>query len=370
MGFNGNFGHDDGYNYISEYDTTCSKKLTEVEFGGQYDGYRYHGTIEAKDVYYMDESLDGKYYAAFHTPDLSRYSAYVFGCYGKRLENIRKTDTANMGIFRIYKADSIGENYTVAQFLFPHPTTTEDCPFKIEEAKDIIQNRMPFRFGQHHLYMQNVYGKDLNISDPKTLQYYCFSRNLDNISATDCAPNDTFYLGYPLERAFWCNDDKNVLIFGDSTNTVSVLETTNYTKVNEITLASSNGRVLSHWQVFPQYDMIVGYNDFDADHDGSIEIFKISGIAGVNDEETITSVLYPNPATQSATLELNLPSSNEIDLDISDLSGRVLRTQNCGRLASGVNSIAINTSALSSGSYFVTARGNNYSKTFKLIINK
>ena len=93
--------------------------------------------------------------------------------------------------------------------------------------------------------------------------------------------------------------------------------------------------------------------------------------AGINEINLVENTkLYPNPAQNSATLELSLVQDSKVNISIYDLSGKEINTIFNGTLNSGKNEIEINTSNLSNGIYYTKISNKNSVKTIKLSISK
>lgn len=80
-----------------------------------------------------------------------------------------------------------------------------------------------------------------------------------------------------------------------------------------------------------------------------------------------SSVLFPNPAKNNATLNINLLNSSQVQVDIMNTMGQVVRTT-VVEAAAGTNSIKINLNGLASGLYMVNVKVDNASSTKKLLI--
>jgi len=71
--------------------------------------------------------------------------------------------------------------------------------------------------------------------------------------------------------------------------------------------------------------------------------------------------LYPNPASSEVTVHLNLINASNVQLDIVDMSGRVVYTSATENVASGDQIMRISTANFAAGIYTVriqTATGN------------
>ena len=80
-------------------------------------------------------------------------------------------------------------------------------------------------------------------------------------------------------------------------------------------------------------------------------------------------VLYPNPATDNLSIIINAKSSNKGQVNVLDITGKVLSSQNI-TLENGNNVINQNTNDLTSGIYFVQVKYNESFITKKLVVIK
>lgn len=78
--------------------------------------------------------------------------------------------------------------------------------------------------------------------------------------------------------------------------------------------------------------------------------------------------LYPNPASNSASLIYDLPSSANVTLRIADVTGKEIMSINEGNKAAGKQAITISTATLTNGIYFYTLTAGDASVTKKLVI--
>jgi hypothetical protein len=85
-----------------------------------------------------------------------------------------------------------------------------------------------------------------------------------------------------------------------------------------------------------------------------------------NEFVTVGNV-FPNPTNGTATVEFALNASAEVALEVLDITGKVVYTNNAGTLNSGANSITVDASAFQAGVYYVNILTNGTSVTKKLI---
>ena len=92
---------------------------------------------------------------------------------------------------------------------------------------------------------------------------------------------------------------------------------------------------------------------------------------GINETSTeISGVsIYPNPSSSSVNLEMNIANASEVSIQVTDLSGKVVATQNLGFLPLGKNQTTIQSASFNNGLYYVTISSNGTSVTKKFIKN-
>lgn len=151
-----------------------------------------------------------------------------------------------------------------------------------------------------------------------------------------------------------------VLLFGFGLSSLHAQETTLSTGGD----ATGNGSLsYSIGQVF--YVTNSGINGTVAQ--GVQQAYEISSVVGVQEYDVITLgfEVYPNPAIDYLTLDLNDFSINELDYVLYDLSGRVLANE-----ALNQNKTIIEMMNFPPSTYFLkVSDGTSIMKTFKIIKN-
>lgn len=106
---------------------------------------------------------------------------------------------------------------------------------------------------------------------------------------------------------------------------------------------------------------------FEFESDGGNDIYiddiNIQGATGVVEAEDGISAfnVFPNPANDNSTVEFSINESQNMNVDIVDLNGKIVQSVHSGNLAAGMHRMPINVAELSSGMYFVrlqNAEGN------------
>lgn len=78
--------------------------------------------------------------------------------------------------------------------------------------------------------------------------------------------------------------------------------------------------------------------------------------------------VYPNPATDNATVSFNLNNASDVKVVVTDLAGNAVYTNNVANAAAGKYEFAINTAEMAAGVYTVNFTANNSVVTKKLVI--
>jgi hypothetical protein len=85
--------------------------------------------------------------------------------------------------------------------------------------------------------------------------------------------------------------------------------------------------------------------------------------AGLSEEAISNVVVSPNPVNELATFTFNTNGSNEVNISLFDLAGKMVASTN----VSNVNAVGLNTSDLNSGTYIYSIKAGESTVTGKLI---
>jgi len=94
------------------------------------------------------------------------------------------------------------------------------------------------------------------------------------------------------------------------------------------------------------------------------------GAVGVSENalsSAVNSIIYPNPASNNATLNIDLKDNMDVDVVVLNTIGQVVKTSKAQGLA-GENNINVDLTGLSSGIYMVNVKVGNSTSTKKLIV--
>lgn len=91
----------------------------------------------------------------------------------------------------------------------------------------------------------------------------------------------------------------------------------------------------------------------------------------VNENENVFGMgVHPNPANAEANVTFSLNNTADVNVTVTDLSGKVVYTNALGNVAAGTTEVSLNTTALSNGVYMINVAADNAVSTEKLVIRK
>jgi len=88
------------------------------------------------------------------------------------------------------------------------------------------------------------------------------------------------------------------------------------------------------------------------------------------DRNATQLVFAPNPAKEFTTLELNISRSEDVNIFVRDLNGRLIKQMKLNKMPSGKHDIRIDTETLANGNYIVTVQMGATLKSGKLLVAK
>jgi PKD repeat protein len=103
-----------------------------------------------------------------------------------------------------------------------------------------------------------------------------------------------------------------------------------------------------------------------------IDNININGIVGVDEinKEVAGLNVYPNPANNSTQLSFTLSNSQDVTVVVTDLSGRVVKTELFANRVAGGNIIDLPLDAIADGMYMVSIKSENAIATQRLVVRK
>ena len=94
----------------------------------------------------------------------------------------------------------------------------------------------------------------------------------------------------------------------------------------------------------------------------------LSNPTGIEANSSSTFSIFPNPAENSFAIQFNIESESNIEILLSDISGRAVMQKNCGKLNSGNQNIAIDVE-LADGIYWVNVISNQGNRIQKICVH-
>lgn len=94
---------------------------------------------------------------------------------------------------------------------------------------------------------------------------------------------------------------------------------------------------------------------------------------GINEKDIQNAVLHqniPNPAVGSTSVNFEIVKANEVSLSVYDVTGKLIKSINQGKLSAGMHSITLETSDIDAGVYFYTLTVGDQTLTKKMTIMK
>lgn len=97
----------------------------------------------------------------------------------------------------------------------------------------------------------------------------------------------------------------------------------------------------------------------------------VGGFVGIDEGVlSVISAIYPNPSSDRFKLVLNSGRTEDVTVNISDITGKVVMSLPNIRVNNGSEVVSVSTQDLSNGVYFVTINSSVGKETVKLIVNK
>lgn len=100
----------------------------------------------------------------------------------------------------------------------------------------------------------------------------------------------------------------------------------------------------------------------------STALSAVTGVEENNNGLFESAAIFPNPSNTSSRLSFNLTKDSKCNIYVQNQLGQEVAEVFNGNLQKGENSVQVNTSELSSGTYFINFSDGSASKKIKLII--
>ena len=114
---------------------------------------------------------------------------------------------------------------------------------------------------------------------------------------------------------------------------------------------------------------VMGFTVFHTKNVGYRQGYSASGVDDLSVSGTAGLLLYPNPANDKATLIYDMKEAGDAQINIYDLTGRMLHTQT-NTSGEGLQTLSLNVSALPAGMYEVRVTSAQNSASLKMQLTK
>ena len=137
------------------------------------------------------------------------------------------------------------------------------------------------------------------------------------------------------------------------------------------------------WQVFP-YSLTGNVSNFAKDKYGNmwlcggigLYVYNPTGVVGIENNTDIVPENYliirnyPNPFNSRTKIEVTIPESSHMSLNIYDINGRLVEKISKGNYRKGTYTFSFNADNLTSGVYFVHLKTENEIRSNKIVLLK
>lgn len=139
-----------------------------------------------------------------------------------------------------------------------------------------------------------------------------------------------------------------------------------WNSIGEVAAAGTTNQATSYSFKTAKASTVTYFRLVQVDFDGKSEIYGPIA-ASCNLEKNIVS-LFPNPSTEQTTIDVQSVTSEMATIQVVDLMGKVLFTQNMN-LEAGSNQVVLKTNAFQTGTYLVRVIGqNNEFEVVRLVV--
>ena len=112
------------------------------------------------------------------------------------------------------------------------------------------------------------------------------------------------------------------------------------------------------------------YRLVQVDFDGKRSLSKWYSVVNEKGKLAFEMLVYPNPATDKVSLELQGNAGNQVSVSIYNLAGQVVQAQSINLTTDGTSVYELNTQSLPQGVYMLKASSNDDTKVLKLVVKK
>ncbi len=123
----------------------------------------------------------------------------------------------------------------------------------------------------------------------------------------------------------------------------------------------------------PHTSFFFDHSDWTWDFSTSTPVVQMNfdPAAAINKNSNMFGIdVYPNPTNDYANVSFSLNNAADVNITVTDLSGKVVYSNVLGKIAAGTTEVVLNTAALSNGVYMINVAVDNRISTEKLIVQK
>jgi hypothetical protein len=105
-------------------------------------------------------------------------------------------------------------------------------------------------------------------------------------------------------------------------------------------------------------------------YENHIISFLLNDVVGVDENSSPVTVAnaFPNPAGENSFVDYNLQSEENVVINVTDVTGKVVMTINEGNMQAGNHRVQLNTADLAAGTYFIHVTAGAANATSKLVV--
>ena len=102
-----------------------------------------------------------------------------------------------------------------------------------------------------------------------------------------------------------------------------------------------------------------------------IDDINMTGTVSIDEQDAdfYGATVYPNPANESATLTYTNRNASKLEINLTDVSGRIIQTWNAGMGNPGKQQLTIDTASLAKGAYFINISSASHTRSLKLMVD-
>lgn len=134
-----------------------------------------------------------------------------------------------------------------------------------------------------------------------------------------------------------------------------------FTRVNYIGAFAGTGAASANW--------MAGWTNFDPLNEFyDTTCYVVNGIVNVAKPAFMTAKVFPNPASATATVSVDMKHSSTLKVTVADLTGKIVKEVYNGETSMGDNNFTFDISNLANGLYIINLVADNQQKSIKFTV--